>query len=236
MKVCELCSIEYKQRRNEQRYCSRKCRGEHDRQQKRINKVCLVCEKVFWVWESVNKIGKGKYCSKECRIIYLANNRRVETICIVCETVFSVWKSHAKNGAKYCSRECTFEGQHLNCTKYDNVGNVVEKKCSTCQSWFPPSEYWSSKSTKSGLCRDCKICSLRHDQKRKYNMTDKELEALPDYCEVCGSQENLHIDHCHKTGIVRGRLCQHCNRALGLLYDDSERIIKLAQYLQRDRK
>lgn len=40
------------------------------------------------------------------------------------------------------------------------------------------------------------------------------------------------IDHCHTTNQVRGLLCTHCNLALGLLKDDAERIVGLADYLQ----
>lgn len=39
-------------------------------------------------------------------------------------------------------------------------------------------------------------------------------------CQVCGSKENICIDHCHKTQVVRGLLCRNCNTAIGMLGDD----------------
>jgi len=39
------------------------------------------------------------------------------------------------------------------------------------------------------------------------------------------------VDHCHKTGAVRGMLCKNCNMALGLIYDDPKRLLGLVEYL-----
>ena len=52
--------------------------------------------------------------------------------------------------------------------------------------------------------------------KQKYGLTLEEYEALLSRgCQVCGSFERLHCDHDHKTGKVRGCLCQKCNHSLG---------------------
>lgn len=60
-------------------------------------------------------------------------------------------------------------------------------------------------------------------------------------CAICG-EENfamgvnhtgcLVVDHSHETGKVRGLLCHNCNRALGLLKDDSSLVSKAFHYLQ----
>lgn len=42
-----------------------------------------------------------------------------------------------------------------------------------------------------------------------------------------------HIDHCHKTGEVRGILCRSCNHALGFLKDNIETINRLGEYLKQ---
>jgi len=41
------------------------------------------------------------------------------------------------------------------------------------------------------------------------------------------------LDHCHKTGQVRGLLCDHCNAALGRLKDSSATARRLADYLDK---
>lgn len=83
--------------------------------------------------------------------------------------------------------------------------------------------------------------SMKHYYKRKYGITaaDKEklLAAQGGKCAVCpstspGSRKGWHVDHCHKTGRVRGILCQGCNLALGHVADSPQRLRDLASYLE----
>ena len=45
------------------------------------------------------------------------------------------------------------------------------------------------------------------------------------------SSANLHVDHCHKTGKIRGLLCTNCNTAIGLLKDSKETLCSAIKYL-----
>ena len=45
---------------------------------------------------------------------------------------------------------------------------------------------------------------------------------------------NCLIDHCHKTGRVRGLLCFHCNTALGHLQDDVVRMERMINYVRSE--
>lgn len=57
-------------------------------------------------------------------------------------------------------------------------------------------------------------------------------------CEICNNPNTsnvkgtLSVDHDHKTGKVRGLLCDNCNRAIGLLKDNSDLLIKAAEYIR----
>lgn len=78
--------------------------------------------------------------------------------------------------------------------------------------------------------------------KHRYGITAEQHKAMMDAqdgkCAVCMKPEEkkrghyLHVDHCHKTGRVRGLLCSACNRAAGFLGDSAARLRRLADYLE----
>lgn len=45
--------------------------------------------------------------------------------------------------------------------------------------------------------------------------------------------KQVHVDHDHATGRIRGILCHHCNLALGLLKDSKTTMLNLISYLER---
>lgn len=56
-------------------------------------------------------------------------------------------------------------------------------------------------------------------------------------CLSCGGKfkgsKNIHVDHDHKSHVVRGILCAKCNGALGMLNEDLEKIYKMAEYIKK---
>ena len=46
--------------------------------------------------------------------------------------------------------------------------------------------------------------------------------------------KRLYVDHCHKTGKIRGLLCNSCNTALGLLKDDISLFKRSIDYLNKN--
>lgn len=47
----------------------------------------------------------------------------------------------------------------------------------------------------------------------------------------CGKILSLAVDHCHKTGIIRGLLCRYCNLGLGNFKDNSIYLKRAANYV-----
>lgn len=72
-----------------------------------------------------------------------------------------------------------------------------------------------------------------------YGLTANEHAALVEKhqgrCAVCGSESSLRIDHDHKTGVVRGLLCHHCNVALGHFKDSIDILNKAIEYLCKNK-
>ena len=74
--------------------------------------------------------------------------------------------------------------------------------------------------------------------RRLYNLTpedyDKMLAHQKGCCAICQkppSNKRLHVDHCHRSGLIRGLLCWNCNRALGILRDKQELFFAAFCYL-----
>jgi formate dehydrogenase maturation protein FdhE len=75
--------------------------------------------------------------------------------------------------------------------------------------------------------------------KKKYGIDADRFEEMEaeqgGLCAVCGEKppHRLHVDHCHSTYKVRGLLCGHCNRAMGLLRDRPAVARAAARYLEQ---
>jgi len=85
------------------------------------------------------------------------------------------------------------------------------------------------------------FCKTHYNQHTKYQLDNEQLGNLSLECEVCGSLENLNIDHDHECcptkvtcgKCIRGVLCNNCNTALGLLHDNVALLKKAIFYLKR---
>ena len=76
----------------------------------------------------------------------------------------------------------------------------------------------------------------------KYGLTLESYDAMlaeqGGACKICGgkpSDRRLMVDHDHETGLVRGLLCNNCNRSAGLVHDRPELLRALADYIESAR-
>lgn len=102
--------------------------------------------------------------------------------------------------------------------------------CTKCNTFKPWSEFYENLHGKNGRQSRCITCFAKRKRCREDKLFSKYGLFQDDYdrlyktqngvCKICGSSGSLVVDHCHRTGRVRGLLCSTCNRALGMLRDD----------------
>lgn len=92
-------------------------------------------------------------------------------------------------------------------------------------------------------------CSRDHEKvrekawERRYGITRKDYNEMlwsqGGVCAICGTDtigrghKYFHVDHDHKTGSVRGLLCDLCNRGLGYFKDSPAFLERAADYLKK---
>jgi|SRR6187549_410108 len=135
------------------------------------------------------------------------------------------------------------------------------KRCPRCDQRKRPTAFYVNRKAKDGRSCYCKSCqqqlvaerkaaepdkvrlsSVKAHIKRKYAMTWEEYldwyNRQAGNCKICGTHfpllilYGLHVDHCHKTGRIRGLLCRDCNTGIGLLKDDPDRLQAAIAYLK----
>ncbi|MET7351555.1 endonuclease VII domain-containing protein [Streptomyces mirabilis] len=93
------------------------------------------------------------------------------------------------------------------------------------------------------VCKRCRAeVAFRQNLKKEYGLTVEGylamLKAQDDQCGICdrsfaetGGQIN--VDHCHRTGKVRGLLCRSCNLGIGHFDDNLDVLQRAIAYLRR---
>ena len=123
-------------------------------------------------------------------------------------------------------------------------GYFKDKSCGICSSIFSPKA--PSERYCSDFCKDRGITDAY--LKRTYGIDSSDYERMLDEqdhkCAICKGDGfvmnkerhklKLVVDHCHTTGTVRGLLCHNCNRALGLLQDNTDSLREAINYLENE--
>lgn len=132
---------------------------------------------------------------------------------------------------------------------------ATDKQCSKCSRTLPVSAF-GKKAGDADLYRSsCRECLNEYRRQRQlvqsfaqYGITALEYQFLissqNNCCAICGTdcpgftrnskrRKTFAVDHCHKTGVLRGLLCNKCNLGLGNFNDDIERLEAAVAYLKR---
>jgi len=140
---------------------------------------------------------------------------------------------------RFSAHNRTKEQQTARADKYPQ-GYFKDKPCKECGEYFTPNA--PSELYCSDVCKDIGITTAY--LRRSYGITYHDyvlmLKKQNGRCAICAGEGfimgkhhklKLVVDHCHKTGKVRGLLCHNCNRALGLLQDNAAILRKAAEYV-----
>lgn len=89
---------------------------------------------------------------------------------------------------------------------------------------------------------NCLVCSqernIANNLMRSFKMTIKQyndiLKKQNGKCAICKKEnknKRLSVDHDHKTGLIRGLLCNNCNQGLGHFRDNLDFLMAAMKYL-----
>ncbi|MCK4687611.1 MAG: endonuclease VII domain-containing protein [Candidatus Lokiarchaeota archaeon] len=143
-----------------------------------------------------------------------------------------------------------------------NIGvDIKTKKCPKCKKVLPasPVYFYRRKGAKFGLDSYCKEClriyyTIRSIKKR-YGISKNQFEQIlkkQNYsCAICGQKfvDLFHphnkksftyhasaprVDHNHKTGEIRGLLCDRCNLLIGEAHENTLVLVNAIKYLRKE--
>ncbi len=144
--------------------------------------------------------------------------------------------------AKRCW-DCHLKKRRKNQAKYLRLGM---KRCPSCQEIKSLEDFYLRKDrgVPYSDCKDCtKTRAFDFKIQGKFGLAGKEYQLILDIqgrvCAICGASvsdngKRLAIDHDHKTGRIRGLLCNGCNVGLGMFRDNPKILRKAIRYLKEN--
>lgn len=144
----------------------------------------------------------------------------------------SIVGSYANSTCKQCLKDRTSKYPPDKMREYKRAWRHRNIKA-----WRQSTKNWRMKNPEAASA------SQRRTRLAKYGLTESDFQNLIDSqqgcCAICktllmiGGKGGCKIDHCHKTGIVRGILCSPCNTGIGHLKDDINILQTAIYYLER---
>lgn len=163
-------------------------------------------------------------------------------LCLKC--IFSAQK-RLREGIKGNCRQCTTCDNWKQVDQYHKNGSRLRRECKACATKRKTSYYWAKPEERRAASRRAyrqnRSASRRSYVRRTFGITLEEywtyFEKANFTCQVCSAkpekQADLHLDHCHSTGTIRGVLCRSCNHALGNVKDNPTTLFRLHAYLKK---
>jgi len=143
-------------------------------------------------------------------------------------------------------KQCILEERRIRQDARFNPSFKGEKVCQRCGLKKIKKCFTLNKSTSDGFNGWCKDCTKDSALQQRYGLSIEEyrhiLRHQNNRCAICGTTKasgptnEFVVDHDHKTGKIRGLLCNHCNTGLGKLGDTVETLEKAIKYLKNSSK
>lgn len=112
----------------------------------------------------------------------------------------------------------------------------AEKKCCGCSQTKPASDYFYRGKNDPHLRSMCKMCLRCGNRGITYDQFRAMWQDQAGRCGLCAyeiAESGCSIDHCHRTGRVRGLLCQSCNVWVGHVEGHRRYLAAALDYLRR---
>ena len=120
----------------------------------------------------------------------------------------------------------------------------VTRACRVCKLNLPRTYFGYNTSGSWPFDRDgcllrrpeCLACNQESNKTKTLAEDDAKQRGLPTKaptgtsCELCFKTSGIVFDHSHSLCKFRGWLCNSCNRSLGVIGDEPEKIIKAVEY------
>jgi hypothetical protein len=121
-------------------------------------------------------------------------------------------------------------GQCKDCVRaYWQQPEIKERTRISKKEWGQRRPYNSAKQRNSYLRKAYGLTFAQYDE--MYNSQDGKCLICNKTLESSKGGRSVHIDHDHKTGKIRGLLCQHCNNMLGHAFDNTDVLSSAIAYL-----
>jgi Recombination endonuclease VII len=138
-----------------------------------------------------------------------------------------------------CGRELCVSPDHLIVTGPHGMTTAGLRRCPRCREVKDPADFAVRLGMKPR--RYCSDCHYVYTAARRYGVTESEIRELFERnqwrCTICRKENNsvnkrLNVDHDHKTGAIRGLLCDNCNQVLARSNEDVKILQSAIDYLQ----
>lgn len=155
--------------------------------------------------------------------------------CKVCECALNdeSWTPSCRKARRYICRACWVARQKAYQIKDPNWREKRQLRSKAYRENLDPE-------VKRKRARDTRCRYIRKTFGISLDQYEEMVLERNGCCDICKSgtkgMGTLHIDHCHKTGMVRGLLCMNCNVSLGLMYDDPEIMENAIKYIQNSKE